>query len=161
MTNTPINDISEVKDIETINMKGRDNARRPIAWNTSENGGFTTGAPWVALNGNYKEINVAATLSDSSSIFYTYQKLIQLRKENPIIVWGDFELVDTVDNVFSYYREYKGERWLVVANFSNEEQTFSSEEEIVKVIIQNDKENITCLKEMSLRPWQAFVVKVK
>ena len=77
------------------------------------------------------------------------------------MVWGDFELVDTVDNVFSYYREYKGERWLVVTNFSNEEQLFSSEDEIEKVIIQNDKEAITNLKEINLRPWQAFVVKVK
>ena len=181
MTNTPISDISEAKDIETINMynerleqgytkeeiitsinvKGRDNARRPIAWNVSENGGFTTGTPWIALNENYKEINVEATLNDSDSIFYTYQKLVQLRKENPIMVWGDFELVDTVDNVFSYYREYKGERWLVVTNFSNEEQLFSSEDEIEKVIIQNDKEAITNLKEINLRPWQAFVVKVK
>ena len=181
MTNTPISDISEAKDIETINMytdrleqgytkeeiitsinvKGRDNARRPLAWNASGNGGFTTGSPWIALNENYKEINVEAALNDSNSIFYTYQKLVQLRKEKPIMVWGDFELIDTVDNVFSYYREYKGERWLVVTNFSNEEQPFSSEDEIQTVIIQNDKENITGLKEMSLRPWQAFVVKVK
>ena len=181
MTNTPISDISEAKDIETINMyterleqgytkeeiitsinvKGRDNARRPLAWNASGNGGFTTGSPWIALNENYKEINVEAALNDSDSIFYTYQKLVQLRKENPIMVWGDFELIDTVDNVFSYYREYKGERWLVVTNFSNEEQPFSSEDEIETVIIQNDKENITGLKEMSLRPWQAFVVTVK
>ncbi|WP_320164012.1 alpha-glucosidase [uncultured Trichococcus sp.] len=181
MTNTPISDISEAKDIETIhmynerleqgytkeeiitsiNVKGRDNARRPIAWNASENGGFTTGTPWIALNENYKEINVEAALNDSDSIFYTYQELVQLRKENPIMVWGDFELVDTVDNVFSYYREYKGERWLVVTNFSNEEQPFSSEDEIEKVIIQNDNEEITNLKEISLRPWQAFVVKVK
>ncbi|MPM26306.1 Glucan 1,6-alpha-glucosidase [bioreactor metagenome] len=181
MTNTPISDISEAKDIETINMytdrleqgytkeeiitsinvKGRDNARRPLAWNASGNGGFTTGSPWIALNENYKEINVEAALNDPDSIFYTYQKLVQLRKEKPIMVWGDFELIDTVDNVFSYYREYKGERWLVVTNFSNEEQPFSSEDEIQTVIIQNDKENITGLKEMSLRPWQAFVVKVK
>ena len=181
MTNTPISDISEAKDIETINMynerleqgytkeeiitsinvKGRDNARRPIAWNASENGGFTTGTPWIALNENYKEINVEAALNDSDSIFYTYQELVQLRKKNPIMVWGDFELVDTVDNVFSYYREYKGERWLVVTNFSNEEQLFSSEDAIEKVIIQNDKEAITNLKEINLRPWQAFVVKVK
>ena len=147
--------------ITSINVKGRDNARRPIAWNASENGGFTTGTPWIALNENYKEINVEAALNDSNSIFYTYQELVQLRKENPIMVWGDFELVDTVDNVFSYYREYKGERWLVVTNFSNEEQPFSSENEIEKVIIQNDNEEITNLKEISLRPWQAFVVKVK
>lgn len=181
MTNTPISDISEAKDIETINMynerleqgytkeeiitsinvKGRDNARRPIAWNASENGGFTTGTPWISLNENYKKINVESALNDSNSIFYTYQELVQLRKDHSIMVWGNFELVDTVDNVFSYYRKYKGERWLVVTNFSNEEQLFSTEDEIEKVIIQNDKEALTNLKEINLRPWQAFVVKVK
>lgn len=181
MTNTPISDISEAEDIETINMynerldqgyskteiidsinaKGRDNARRPIAWSSKENGGFTTGTPWIALNENYQEINVAAALDDPDSIFYTYQKLVQLRKDNPIMVWGDFELVDTVDCVFSYYREYNGERWLVVTNFSNEEQAFSSEDKIEKVIIQNNKKEVTSLQDMILSPWQAFVVKVK
>lgn len=181
MTNTPIRDISEAEDIETINMynerlekgyskeviihsinaKGRDNARRPMAWNGEKQGGFTSGTPWIALNENYKEINVEAALNDTNSIFYTYQNLIQLRKDNPIMVWGSFELVDTVDQVFSYYRKYEGECWLIVTNFSNEEQPFTSEDEIEKVIIQNDKEKITTLREITLRPWQAFVVKVK
>ncbi len=181
MTNTPISDISEAEDIETINMynerlaqgyskteiidsinaKGRDNARRPIAWSSKENGGFTTGTPWISLNENYQEINVAAALDDPDSIFYTYQKLVQLRKDNPIMVWGDFELVDTIDCVFSYYREYNGERWLIITNFSNEEQAFSSEDKIEKVIIQNNKKEVTSLQNMILSPWQAFVVKVK
>lgn len=181
MTNTPISDISEAEDIETINMynerlaqgyekesiltsinaKGRDNARRPMAWTAEENGGFTTGTPWLALNENYRDINVSAALADTNSIFYTYQKLVQLRKENPIMVWGEFELLETVDEVFSYYRSYEGERWLVVTNFSNNEQAFSSEEEIEAVIIQNTADSLSTLHEVTLKPWQAFVVKVK
>lgn len=180
-TGTPISDISEIKDIESINMyherlakgyaeeeviasinaKGRDNSRRPIPWNTSKHGGFTTGTPWIALNENYNEINVEAALNNSNSVFYTYQKLIQLRKDHPIMVWGDFELVDTVDEVFSYYRMYKGERWLVVTNFSNEEQFFSSEEEIEEIIIQNTSDTVTTIKDITLQPWQAFVAKIK
>ena len=100
-------------------------------------------------------------LEDPDSIFYTYQKLIRLRKEQPIMIWGDFELVDTVDEVISYYREYEGERWLVVTNFSDEPQPFSVEDEIAEVIIQNDGNEITGLKDLQLKPWQAFVVKVK
>ena len=89
MTNTPINDISEASDIETLNMyherlangyskeelirsintKGRDNARRPMAWDDSENGGFSTGTPWLSLNPNFSDINVAQALADESSIF--------------------------------------------------------------------------------------------
>ncbi|MDN6292765.1 MAG: alpha-glucosidase [Tetragenococcus halophilus] len=180
-TGTPFSDISEIKDIESINMyherlaegyakeeiiasinaKGRDNSRRPIPWNASRNGGFTSGTPWIALNENYKEINVEAALNNPNSVFYTYQKLIQLRKDHPIMVWGDFELVDTVDEVFSYYRMYNGERWLIVTNFSNEEQFFSSKEEIEEINIQNTSDRVTTLKDITLQPWQAFVAKIK
>lgn len=180
-TGTPFSDISEIKDIESINMyherlaegyakeeiiasinaKGRDNSRRPIPWNASRNGGFTSGTPWIALNENYKEINVEAALNNPNSVFYTYQKLIQLRKDHPIMVWGDFELVDTVGKVFSYYRMYNGERWLIVTNFSNEEQFFSSKEEIEEIIIQNTSDRVTTLKDITLQPWQAFVAKIK
>ena len=181
MTNTAITDISQAEDIETVNMynerlaqgyekkdiiasinaKGRDNARRPMAWTASLNGGFTDGTPWLALNKNYQEINVSQALADKDSIFYTYQKLVQLRKAHPIMIWGDFELVETADEVFSYTRSYQGERWLVVTNFSNDKQTFSSTEEVAEVIIQNTATEITSLQEMTLTPWQAFVVKVK
>lgn len=181
MTNTAIKDIREAADIETINMyserlangydkaeiiesinaKGRDNARRPIAWDMSENGGFTTGKPWLALNENYRDINVEAALKDPNSIFYTYKDLIQLRKDHPIIVWGSFELLDTADDVFSYYREYEGERWLVVANLSDETNEFSSEDSIDHIIIQNSEDEIISLENITLKPWQAFVVKIK
>lgn len=181
MTNTAITDISQAEDIETVNMynerlaqgyekediiasinaKGRDNARRSMAWTASRNGGFTDGTPWLALNKNYQEINVSQALADKDSIFYTYQKLVQLRKAHPIMIWGDFELVETADEVFSYSRSYQGERWLVVTNFSNDKQTFSSNEEVEKVIIQNTATEITSLQEMTLTPWQAFVVKIK
>ena len=181
MTNTPITSIAEARDIETINMyherlakgypeaailasinaKGRDNARRPMHWNASLHGGFTTGSPWVGVNENYTDINTEAALADPDSIFYTYQKLIRLRKENPIMIWGEFELVDTVDEVISYYREYEGERWLVVTNFSDATQSFSVDDEIAEVIIQNAENEITGLKDLQLKPWQAFVVKVK
>ena len=181
LPNTPITDISQAEDIETLNMyrerlakgyakkdiltsinaKGRDNARRPLPWNAEANGGFTTGQPWLALNENYDTINVEKTLADPNSVFYTYQRLIQLRKEHPIVVWGDFELLDSADDVFSYYRTYQGERWLIVTNFSNEEQQFSTDDEIAEVIIQNDPAAVTTVKDITLTPWQAFVVKVK
>ncbi|MCQ9209772.1 glycoside hydrolase family 13 protein [Granulicatella seriolae] len=179
MTNTAISDISEANDIETINMykervekgyskeeiiasinvKGRDNARRPMAWNGSQNGGFTSGTPWLSLNENYKEINVDQALADPNSVFYTYQKLVQLRKDKPIMVWGDFELVGTADQIFSYYRFYEGEKWLIVTNFSNQEQVFSSDDDMLEVIIENMPTDFSSLKEVTLKPWQAFVVR--
>lgn len=180
MTNKSISDISEVEDIESrnmyyerikkgykkediiksINTKGRDNARTPIQWNESTNGGFTTGTPWLAINPNYKQINVKDTLVDKNSIFYTYKKLVQLRKNNPIMIWGDFKLLDTSDTIFAYKRSYQDKIWLVVNNFSNDKQTVSFDEKIDDVIIQNYNHTIEDLSKLELSPWESFVVKV-
>lgn len=177
MTNCPVKDISEVEDIESVNMynerlengankddlihainvKGRDNARTPMQWDDSTNAGFTDGNPWLHVNPNYKDINVEKALADPDSIFYTYQKLIKLRHENDIVVDGDFELVDTSDEVLAYYRKLNGEKWLVVANLSGEEQQFSSNEEIADVLLSNypERDNLNAL---SLKPYEAFAV---
>lgn len=179
MTNRTIENISEIEDIESLNMyndriqkgyskadiftsinaKGRDNARTPMQWNTDKNAGFTTGTPWLAVNDNYHEINVANALADPHSIFYTYQKLIQLRKTNPLIVWGRFELLkDTAEDVFAYYRHYQGESWLIVCNFSDQAQLFSADQTPNKTIIANTDKNYASLNNRTLEPYEAFVV---
>ena len=182
MTNSPVTDIEQIDDIESrnmyferleegyskedilhsINVKGRDNARTPMQWSNAKAAGFSTGHPWLAINPNYEKINVEASLGDKNSIFYTYQKLIALRKENPIIIWGEFELLkDTEEEVFAYIRSYKGEDWLVVANFSAHENQFSSSYDVKEEIIHNYPEAIDNVKERVLKPYEAFVVKLK
>ena len=183
MTNYPIADISEADDIETINMyherlaegyskesllasinaKGRDNARRPVQWDSSNQAGFTNGTPWLAVHPNYQTINVANSLADEDSIFYTYQKLIQLRKEHPIIVYGSYTLLLEEDPViFAYLREYEGKRWLVCANFSEEVQKLQLEvdETESKPIIQNYQRDFYDLSELVLQPYETFVVEL-
>ncbi|CAI3304682.1 alpha-glucosidase [Enterococcus cecorum] len=182
MTNTAITDISQAKDIETINMyherlangyakediihsinvKGRDNARRPVQWNNHAFAGFSTVEPWIAVNDNYEKINVEQALADPDSIFYTYQKLIALRKANPIMIWGDFELVDTQEEVFAYLRKYQGETWLVVTNFSNEAHDFKYDNVKAKeIVIENMPVQLSECLDLTLKPWQAFVVKLE
>lgn len=182
MTNNPVEDIQQIDDIESrnmyferleegyskedilnsINAKGRDNARTPIQWNDTASAGFTTGHPWLAVNPNYKKINVETALQDDSSIFYTYQKLIALRKENPIIVWGEFELLqETAEEVFAYMRSYQKEKWLIVANFSSTENKFFSSFDMGEVVIQNYPHTIKDVGEIILKPYEAFVVKIK
>lgn len=182
MTNTAITDISQARDIETINMyherlangyakediihsinvKGRDNARRPVQWNNHAFAGFSTVEPWIAVNDNYEKINVEQALADSDSIFYTYQKLIALRKANPIMIWGDFELVDTQEEVFAYLRKYQGETWLVVTNFSNEAHDFKYDNSKAKeIVIENMPVQLSECLDLTLKPWQAFVVKLE
>ncbi len=181
MTNCPISTIDEVDDIESINMynerldqgytkeaiiesinaKGRDNARTPMQWDNSAHAGFTTGTPWLHVNPNYPEINVQQSLADEDSVFYTYKKLIELRKEHAIVVWGEYELIEeTAEEVFAYYREFSGEKWLVVANFSESNQTFTLEEEIGEVLVHNYHTSLPKSGEVSLKPYEAFATKI-
>lgn len=181
MTNCPISTIDEVDDIESINMynerldqgytkeaiiesinaKGRDNARTPMQWDNSAHAGFTTGTPWLHVNPNYPEINVKQSLADEDSVFYTYKKLIELRKEHAIVVWGEYELIeDTEEEVFAYYREFSGEKWLVVANFSESNQTFTLEEEIGEVLVHNYHTSLPKSGEVLLKPYEAFATKI-
>lgn len=184
MTNCPVSDVSEINDIESINMynerlaegyakedilhsinaKGRDNARTPMQWDASPNAGFTNGTPWLHVNPNYTKINVSANLADDNSVFYTYQQLIQFRKENSIVVWGEFDLVlPDHPQVFAYTRTYEGKQLLVVTNMSEAEVNLS----LVKVttdlspIISNYKQEKYDLSELNLRPYEAFAVWVK
>lgn len=179
MTNCPINDISEVEDLESINMynerlsqgynkaeiiksinaKGRDNARRPMQWSTEASSGFTSGKPWLALNSNYKEINVQAALMDPQSIFYTYQHLIKLRHENKIVVSGSFTTAISSPNVLAYYRELNDQCWLIVANLSENEEHFSTSAEIKQFLISNYSAPQS-LDNIVLRPYEAFAVEI-
>ncbi|MEK4517870.1 alpha-glucosidase [Paenibacillus sp. FSL H8-0122] len=180
MTNYPIQDISEAQDIEAINMyherigqgyareaiiqsinaKGRDNARTPMQWDATRNGGFTTGEPWLPVHPNYEEINMEASLKDPDSVFHCYRKLIELRKHNPIVVWGEFELVTGVpDQVFMYFRRYEGQTWLVTANFSGEPTTLELPElGHAGFIIGNYSRDDVDFKQLQLRPYEAFAV---
>lgn len=179
MTNYPVSSIEEVEDIESVNMyhdrikqgyskeevirsinaKGRDNARTPMQWDDSPNGGFTTGEPWLHVNPNHVDINVAHALADPDSIFYTYQKLIQLRKENPLVIWGEYELLETEDEVFAYTRNFENEKWLVVVNLSSDEQLFTTHAVMKEILIENMPTPVD-LSSTKLAPWQAFVAKI-
>ncbi|MBM6615449.1 alpha-glucosidase [Desemzia sp. RIT804] len=182
MTNFPISDMSEVNDIEThhmyverikkgyskkdifhsINAKGRDNARTPMQWSGSKNSGFTDGKPWLHINPNYSDINVEAVLADPNSIFYTYQQLIKLRKENPVIIWGEFKLLlEAHKQIFAYERSYKGETWIVVANMSEIHVTLNLDDRQGEkpVVIGNYPKKTYQLNKLDLGPYETFVVK--
>ncbi|SIO16976.1 glucan 1,6-alpha-glucosidase [Carnobacterium alterfunditum] len=183
LTNTPIASIEEVNDIESINMynerlqqgyskkeilqainkKGRDNARRPIPWDGSLNGGFTTGTPWLALNPNYKELNVKNDQEDDESVFNYYKTLIRLRKEHELIVWGEYkELLPNDPQLFVYERSYKGETWLVIINFYQEPTFYKDEDRKVDtIIISNYEDSSEKIDDLTLRAFESIVFKLK
>ena len=160
MTNTVFNSVDDFRDLESINAyrelvesglytdgdmfpkiahKSRDNARTPMQWDASANAGFTTGTPWIAVNPNYKKINVADQLKREDSVFHYYQKLIRLRKENEIIVYGKYELLLPEDeNIFAYTRTLGDKKLITVCNFSKSEQKFDfTDYENARVLISN------------------------
>ena len=181
MTNYPFAGPEEFRDIESINayrewcesekvsheefwpcmlFTSRDNARTPVQWDDSKNAGFTQGTPWIPVNPNYKEINAKAELEDPDSVFYYYQKLIALRKQYPLIVYGKYELLLAEDeNLFVYTRELDGQKLLTVCNFSEQEQEFVIPEEFrngecLICNLPNDYRRETCV----LKPYEAFVL---
>ena len=144
MTNVRFTGIVDYRDIETLNLyrdrlaagfrpesimasiyaNGRDNARTPLPWDGGEHGGFTSGTPWINVNPNYAEINIAAALKDPDSIFHYYRRLIQLRKTVQWLVYGSYTLLlPQHEHLFAYVREYENRQYLVFGNFSNETLT--------------------------------------
>lgn len=175
MTNVQFAELESYRDIETINMynerleqgfahedimesiyvKGRDNARTPMQWSTESNAGFTAGEPWIEVNPNFSEINVENDKNSNKSIYQFYKKLIELRKANDLIVYGDYKLLDSEPEIFAYARTYENEEWRVVCNFTGREV----ENELVcdgEIVIHNYDS-----LAKKLRPYEVIVYKLK
>ena len=181
MTNYPFRTLEELNDIESLNYAkealekgvglesimdqirqvGRDNARTPMQWDASKNAGFSTSdKTWLPLNPNYKDINVELALANPDSIFYTYQKLVALRKNQDWLVDADFELLETAAKVFAYIRKTEDSSYLVVVNLSDQEQDFCYDFDRAEVVIANT-ELEPIADQGKLQAWDAICVKVK
>ncbi|UII19178.1 glycoside hydrolase family 13 protein [Fulvivirga ligni] len=182
MTNIDFNDIKQYKDISAINsyaaakergddmnmfMKklnflSRDNARTPMQWNASENAGFTRGTPWLAVNPNYTTINVDAEDKDPNSCLNYFRKMTQLRKSNPILIYGDYKLLyPDNEQVYAYERSLDGEAVLVLLNFSDQGATLNLPYEIdaQNIMINNMADLNLSGNELTLEPYQAVIVR--
>ena len=180
MTNVRFDDINDYNDIESLNMykdrlskgyshneimesiyaKGRDNARTPMQWDDSENAGFTTGTPWLAVNKNYDKINAKQCLQDENSIFNHYKKLIDIIKNNDTIIYGDYKLLcEDDENIFAYVRELNGDKILVVCNFYDKDVEFKFDGDFnySKVLLSNYNDSSKMIEKLKLRPYEAVM----
>lgn len=181
MTNVYFDILEDYRDIESINfftelteaglmtpeymmkclmLRSRDNARTPMQWDDSAQAGFTDGESWIKVNPNYKEINAAQQLEDPNSIFHYYQKLIRLRKEKDIIVYGEFEPIYRDDEqIFAYIRRQKQEKLLTVCNFSDKNAEMEIPEEFkgAECLITN-LDRTVFEGRIVLKPYEAFVL---
>lgn len=179
MTNPHFKSIEQYRDVESLNhyqilqdkgmtkeqalmildVHSRDNSRTPMQWDDSINAGFTTGTPWIQTADNYTEINVKNSLEDKDSIFYYYQKLIQLRKNYDVIAYGDIKpLLREDKRVFAYERNYKGQKLIVICNFypTTYEIELPYDLSNYKCILNNYK-NEAKAKKIALKPYETLV----
>jgi oligo-1,6-glucosidase len=184
MTNVAFPSIDDYRDIATLNMyreyvlegdadpqlamqivhaRSRDNARTPMQWDASPNAGFSTGAPWIGVNPNFRQINAEQARADPDSVFHYYQQLIELRHSHPIVVYGIYNIIlEDHPQIYAFTRALEDQRLLIILNWSGSNAVFEPPMEIDaqrnKLLIANyqvdERED---LRQATLRPWEARV----
>ena len=183
MTNCPFNTLENFRDLESINAfhelteqgkmteeemmaaigyKGRDNARTPMQWEDSANAGFSgaNATPWIIVNPNYTKINAKDQVSREDSVFKYYQKLIKLRHESDLIVYGTYDLIlDDDKDIYAYIRTLGDEKLIVYCNFSENTREVELPEEFTdgKILISNYND-AKVSEKITLRPYEAIVI---
>jgi len=185
MTNVQFETIDEYDDVRTRNMysilreqgvpheaimkeiwqQSRDNSRTPMQWDNTVNGGFTTGRPWIGVNLNYKEINVSKQEEDPNSVLNFYKKMIAMRKENPILVYGEYNLIlENHEQIFAYTRTFDKEKLLIMCNLSDLEAMYEygdlelSYDGLMLSNYEVDSHNN--ISKLILKPYEARVYRV-
>lgn len=186
MTNIALPTIDDYKDVASINgykkairtgipksiammvlrEKSRDNARTPMQWSDAKNAGFTNGEPWIMINPNYKRINVVTQQDDEASVLNYYKQLITFRKQNDVMVYGDFKMLDE-DNkrAITYTREYEDKKWLVTINLTNKSSKVKLDNDIeldkARILISSmDNNRDELCKIMNLSPYEAMIIQL-
>ena len=181
MTNCPFNKLENLRDLESINAfhelteqgkiseedmlaainyKGRDNARTPMQWDDSAYAGFSTAEPWIMVNPNYTKINAKDQVSREDSVFKYYQKLIRLRHNSDLIVYGTYDLIlDDDKDIYAYTRTLGDEKLIVYCNFSENTREVELPEEFTngKIFISN-YDDAAVNEKITLRPYEAIVI---
>lgn len=181
MTNAAFTSIGDYRDVEILNhyrenigrgipeddllagyrKRGRDNSRTPMQWDSSANAGFSTGNPWIAVNPNYRDINVARDLASGDSVIRYVRALIKLRKERDDLIYGAFTLLDPENpHTFCYLREGNGGTFLVTLNFSSESRDISMEQEHSsswELLLCNYNCREASGVQDPLRPWESRI----
>lgn len=177
MSNAHFHKLDQYRDVETLNYyhilktkgyneteiftileaRSRDNARTPMQWDQSENAGFSEGTPWIDVIDNYKEINVAASIKDETSILQHYRQLIALRKQYRVIQTGQYEpCLSEHEKIFAYKRYNEEEELLVLNNFYGEKTNITMNDmEGYEVLLSNYPKQE--LEELQLRPYESII----
>ena len=182
MLNTPLGSLDEYKDIMTHNnariarslglskkavlklaqKASRDNARTCMQWSDAPNAGFTEGSPWFVVNDNYRKINVESQQNDPDSLLNFYRDALQFRRDNPVVVYGDYvEHLPKSRELFVYERNLAGKKLLVICSYSEKPVRFDAPEGIHldegKQVFGNYENNFVISNGFTTRPYEMRV----
>ncbi|WP_101296607.1 glycoside hydrolase family 13 protein [Halegenticoccus soli] len=187
MTNYPFESLDEVRDVDTlqnvatakldgrietreealdlVRYRSRDNARTPMQWSSGERAGFTDDEPWIPVNPNRGRINAERARADEDSVWHYYRRLVELREEHDVLVYGDYDLLLAEhEEVWAYARTRGDERALVVLNFGDGRPRFDPPAEFdgedAELLICNYEAAASAVEPVELRPWEARVYRL-
>jgi oligo-1,6-glucosidase len=180
MVNPRFDSINDYQDLETRNKyislknKGgdldaflelqkqtaRDNSRTPFQWDTTINSGFTSGKPWLKVNSNFEMINAEEQNSNPQSVLNYFRKLVKLRKQNSVLVYGTYTLLDRENTaVYSYTRELNGKKLLILLNFTDKTATYNLDFKLGKhAVLLGNYNDCTKAKNSILRPYESIII---
>lgn len=182
MINTPLKSLDDYVDIMTHNnariarslglskktvlklaqKASRDNARTCMQWSGGKNGGFSEVQPWFVVNPNYPEINVESQLDDPKSILNFYRDALQFRRDNPIVIYGDYtEYLPKSEQLYVYERSYKGKKLLVICSFTEKPVRFDAPDGVTLTeqaqVFGNYDANFVISNGFTTRPYEMRV----
>jgi oligo-1,6-glucosidase len=149
--------------LKTMNLLSRDNGRTPMQWDASENSGFSIAKPWLPVHKNYTIVNVEAQEKDANSVLNHFKKMVSIRKENLVLVYGKYTLIQKEhETIYAYTRSLGEEKMLVLLNFSEKKSSISipSLSKNPKVLINNYKRLTIAKNSIELAPYQAVIIKL-
>ena len=183
MTNIGFDKIGQYQDIAAINgykktvssggdvdaymnalkFSSRDNGRTPMQWDTTRHANFTDGEPWLPVNDNYKKINVAVEERNPNSVLNHFKKMVQLRKDRPVLIYGDYELLQPEHpEIYAYTRKTDKESVLVLLNFTQKDSEIELPDSmrLNEILIDNLDGAKNKKNRIRLGPYQAIVYSI-
>lgn len=184
MSNIKFDNIEDYRDIETLNWykelqqdgedtkkylegwktSARDNSRTPFQWSNELNAGFSSGQPWITVNANFNTVNEASQENAPDSILNYFRKMIQLRKDNAVLIYGEYEILDEGHpQVYAYTRSLEGQKMLVMLNFSSKDAEFDMPLSVTSdaVLINNYPQLDSNQQKAYLKAYQAVIIKLE
>ncbi len=149
--------------MRNLNFISRDNGRTPMQWDTTSNAGFTSGTPWLPVNDNFKKINVLSENSDPESCLNYFRKMVKVRKDNPVLIYGDYQIIQPEhEQIYAFKRTLDENQMVVLLNFSETEASINlaDMDKNVKehILINNYSSVARSGTEITLLPYQAIII---